>query len=339
MSLKTSQVSAKAKPEEDDSVKLGDSIINGTLQPPSSAKETDPSVALGDSIISGTLQPSQTTQPAQANPPSAPPQTASQGSPLLNAISPDISANPVTQALRGALAGNPNDYQMHGLGRILPIAHDEVTGQNRLAMPQAIQQMGNGILDLIQGPRTGVVTPDAQAVLLSGALAGKLNPSPVSPQVSAIPLSSAQITANSERAANAVTSPEFRANPMAPGFDPKTPPGPTSANPNFEMPKNAPKPNTDPDSSETKQFAQMIKQMMDAQKGSWMGRVIQGAVAGGQIGGPHGAVAGAVLNPILQSVIGKLSPAIQKAVMANLKEYAAPQAIVGGAANPLLGNQ
>lgn len=50
-------------------------------------------------------------------------------------------------------------------GNILPIAQDNTTGALRLALPSALRSVGQGVLDLFDGPATGSMTPEATMAL------------------------------------------------------------------------------------------------------------------------------------------------------------------------------
>jgi hypothetical protein len=234
-SMTVGQKIAAAQPAEDPSIAMGRSIVEGKI-PETPAQAEDPSVALGRSIVEQTMGNTPTgntpigNTPTGNTPTAEAPRVASTlpaampagASPTLDFISPDLRANPIANGIRNALQPGPNDFQMQGLGRFLPIAHDETTGANRLAVPQIVQQFGNGALDLIEGPRTGVVTPDAQQVLGTAVLAGKLTPQRV-----AIPTSeSVSLRGSPDLSAS------FKQNPLAADYNGASlPPGASSAIP------------------------------------------------------------------------------------------------------------
>lgn len=223
-SMTVGQKIAAAQPAEDPSIALGKSIVEGKI--PDAPTETDPSIALGKSIVEQTMGNTPTGNTPTAEAPrvasTLPAAMPAGASPTLDFISPDLRSNPIANGIRNALQPGPNDYQMQGLGRFLPLAHDEITGSNRLAVPQIVQQFGNGALDLIEGPRTGVVTPDAQQVLGTAVLAGKLTPQRV-----AIPTSeSVSLRGSPDLSAS------FKQNPLAADYNGASlPPGASSAIP------------------------------------------------------------------------------------------------------------
>jgi hypothetical protein len=230
-------------------------------------------------------------------------------SPALDFLSPDLRANPIVSGIRNALQPGPNDYQMQGLGRFLPIAHDEATGENRLAVPQAVQQLGNGALDLIEGPRTGVVTPNAQSVLGTAMLAGKL-----APQKAAIPNSeSVSLRGSPDLSAS------FKQNPLSSDYNGSSlPPGQSSA-----IPTTAP--------------AQAAK--INPLTASIVQKVSDGVVSaiskgiGYHIGDFGGYLAGEAAGFILNDIKNRYGPAAAKAAIAWMKE-----AGKGPAMSPLAAN-
>lgn len=69
---------------------------------------------------------------------------------------------PIMQRLRNALAPNPD------AGEILPLAGDATKGTLRPAVPNALLSLGRGALDLLEGPATGTVSPEATLALTMG---------------------------------------------------------------------------------------------------------------------------------------------------------------------------
>jgi len=76
--------------------------------------------------------------------------------------------NPLTfGGLRNILAPAPNTIY----GNVLPIATDTKTGQMRAALPMGMRDFAEGVVDLMQGPQTGQVTPRA-TMALAGLVPG-----------------------------------------------------------------------------------------------------------------------------------------------------------------------
>lgn len=75
--------------------------------------------------------------------------------------------------LRNALAPAANTTY----GSILPLAKDDTTGDVRLALPSSLRSLATGALDLVEGPTTGTVTPEATNLLANAAISGGLTPS------------------------------------------------------------------------------------------------------------------------------------------------------------------
>lgn len=366
MSLQPGSASAAKSPTSDNSstsldndYQSGLSILTGkkdntsASDTKSSSDVPDNDYELGLKTLSGSATataPDTTKALAQAPTIQPAPGSSSQPKTVLDQIVPNLANNELVSGIRNALQPGPNDYQFQGLGRFLPIAHDEATGQNRLAWPQAIQDLGTGGLDLLQGMRTGVVTPEATGALATAAMAGKLNASPVSPYVKNMPLPADVIEKNAkayQEMTSNILSPEFKANPFSSIDDTLTaasgksptgsmPKGPTTPDINFKMPEDAPTPTADPNAKSTIDFANMLKDMLARHlKEKAIGSMIRGATAGHSLFGPPGAVAGVFIGPLLESALGKLPPGVKSAVMRNLGDYATPQTMMGGALNPM----
>lgn len=75
------------------------------------------------------------------------------------------------EGLSNALAPAPNTTY----GNVLPLAKDDVTGQIRLALPNSLRSLAQGMADLAHGPQTGTVTPEGTAALAT--IAPSLAPS------------------------------------------------------------------------------------------------------------------------------------------------------------------
>lgn len=73
---------------------------------------------------------------------------------------------PSLEQLRADWADDPE------AGSVLPFAGDASKGTLRLAVPNSLRAMGRGGLDLLMGPRTGEVTPEATGLLFGQALGG-----------------------------------------------------------------------------------------------------------------------------------------------------------------------
>ena len=81
------------------------------------------------------------------------------------------SGNPdtITPKLRNALAPDPNlEYSS-----VIPLAVDKTNGHIKPAMPNGLRNALTGALDLVQGPTTGTVTPEATQLLATSALGAK----------------------------------------------------------------------------------------------------------------------------------------------------------------------
>lgn len=59
-------------------------------------------------------------------------------------------------------------------GSVLPIARDNTTGALRLALPSSVRDLAQGALQLLDGPATGTVTPQATMALASLPVASGL---------------------------------------------------------------------------------------------------------------------------------------------------------------------
>lgn len=93
----------------------------------------------------------------------------------------NIPTNPLSyQSVSGTLAPAPNTTY----GEYVPLARDNTTGTLRLAMPMAARNLLQGGADLLNGPASGSVTPQATATL--GAMTGQLTPSPAAGTYAAI---------------------------------------------------------------------------------------------------------------------------------------------------------
>lgn len=293
------QISNQGKPSTTSSTPdyeaMGTKLLQGGTSSPE--KETsDPYTELGSKL----LQP----QAAPQAPPAAPQQVAPPSQPQATPDAPPQAATPLDQkmgmgSIRNALSGQPGDYQFGGAMSLLPMAHNDVTGQNRLAVPQAINNMGNGILDLIQGPNTGNVTPNARGVLTNMALGGKLNPQ----SAAAIPSSE-----------STMLSQQFRKDPVAPGYNPTTAKGESSDIPSMVITPDAPKPDASATSKATSMFLDYIQSTAAHKLSTGVGAAA-GAVVGGPIGAAIGGVSAAVLQPIVKNAIKGMAPNVQKAVM------------------------
>jgi hypothetical protein len=91
-------------------------------------------------------------------------------------------------------------------------------------------------MDLLEGPETGTVTPEATNLLAAAAMAGKINPSLA--RGTGVPIADAQAAPLSTR---------FQDNPLAPGYKgPSVAPGDVSANPNVLKGAPPPAPQTAP---------------------------------------------------------------------------------------------
>jgi len=114
----------------------------------------------------------------------------------------------IAPELRSLLAPAPNTEY----GSALPIARDLTTGQTRWAMPNFLRESARGILDLVEGPITGTVTPEGTMTLLDAATLGRLGPSVARG-------TGKEVARSMERQAierAAPLSPEFKAAPVAP---------------------------------------------------------------------------------------------------------------------------
>jgi len=79
---------------------------------------------------------------------------------------PPVASTPGLDEAQAGLARAPNTEY----GKVLPYAEDTETGERRLAMPDTARDYLKGLLDLISGPTTGYVSPDASMVLAQRAL-------------------------------------------------------------------------------------------------------------------------------------------------------------------------
>jgi hypothetical protein len=77
-----------------------------------------------------------------------------------------VASTPGLDEAQAGLARAPNTEY----GKVLPYAEDTETGEKRLAMPDMARNYLQGLLDLISGPTTGYVSPDASMVLAQRAL-------------------------------------------------------------------------------------------------------------------------------------------------------------------------
>jgi hypothetical protein len=122
---------------------------------------------------------------------------------------------PTIGNLRNAMAPTPGYVSMSPL----PFALKETYPGSGVADPNSglagmkpdlgpLRGIGTGLLDLLEGPSTGTVTPEARNLLAMAAMGGKLTPSVARGTGAAI-----------DAAVNAPLSAEFKANPFAPAAE------------------------------------------------------------------------------------------------------------------------
>lgn len=139
--------------DDDPYVTRGRAITTGgSDSDASSAPDADPYVARGRAVTAATPPPATTA--AQPPTDAAPSDTIAPG-------------------LRSWIAPAPNTTY----GAVLPLARDEGTGEVRIAMPSSLRDFAGGVLDLLEGPATGTVTPAATNALAQIAMAGRVAPS------------------------------------------------------------------------------------------------------------------------------------------------------------------
>lgn len=171
-----------------------------TSQPSPAAKPADQGEGVDDFLKrTGAVAAAPTAAPVAANPPYDPFITGGSGGPDatpsygMGGTNPDLPPTPLARALKDGPDPAPvmtgsgqtvrpapfenglRSYLQHDptVGEILPIggASDPATGElmpNRLALPNMLRDIGLGALDLLHGPETGTVSPDATNALMAG---------------------------------------------------------------------------------------------------------------------------------------------------------------------------
>lgn len=113
-----------------------------------------------------------------ARPSGLPDQPSPYAAQVIRAAPPPTERRDFWQRLRRAWEPDPRTRY----GAVLPLAEDLDTGEVRLAAPRFVRDFGLGLVDLVNGVNTGVVTPEATMALL-GLVAGPATRTPAPPSV------------------------------------------------------------------------------------------------------------------------------------------------------------
>jgi hypothetical protein len=300
--MQAKQVAAKgSKPapanSDDDLINEGKQLLQGTLPAKTPATKTPaaPAATSDDDLINEgkKLLSQPTPEPLPASPPAPTP-----------APNPQTGTPRMFPELRNMLETDPNSQY----GSVIPLKRN-AEGRLGLTMPTALRDMAGGVLDLLEGPTTGTVTPQGTMALGNMMVGGpKTFGSVASEAGNAARAGAAEKLMTRQAATEAKTpgilSEEFKAAPKSSEFAPGSPKGETSPSG-----VKGPKPNADPNSAATSKFADMLMSKM-ADKVAKGG----GLAVGHMIGGPVGMAAGYFLTPLIKDVVAQYGPRVGSAV-------------------------
>lgn len=226
--------------------------------------------------------------PANAgyNQPPAPPPTAQQ---LLD-------AKMGVTGIRNAFSYKPDEAHFGGLLAFLPISHD--SQGTHFALPQAVKNIGNGMLDLAEGPTTGNVTQDARGVLMTGALQGR--------------------NRMFGEAGTPLAASDFTANPVRAGTLDQSILGKGGYKPSMVGEGAMPIPDTQMMSPATTKFVDLLYHSLGGAVGGAVGAAVDHVVGTPGFATMAGTTAGSFVHKQTADLLNSLLPAQKAAVAANM---------------------